>query len=73
MTVAAFEVGQSYSMTSACDHECVWTYTIARRTAKTIKTTCGKTLRLSVYNGVETCKPLGSYSMAPVLGADRKA
>ena len=37
-----FEVGKTYSMRSACDHNCVWTYTVTARTAQTITITDGK-------------------------------
>jgi hypothetical protein len=71
--IKAFEVGKTYTCRSICDHECVWSYTIAKRTAATITTTCGKTLRISKrltnYFGVEMVKPLGDYSMCPVLRA----
>jgi hypothetical protein len=68
-----FEAGRTYSMTSACDHECRWTFQVARRTAKSVwlVTESGGTImrRISVYNGEEQVFPLGSYSMAPILGA----
>ena len=75
--VKNFEIGKTYSCRSACDYNCVWTFTIASRTAKTIKTACGKTLRihakLTDYSKSETVFPLGNYSMAPVLTADKIA
>jgi hypothetical protein len=43
--------------------------TVAKRTAKTITTTAGKTLRVSVWQGVEQVKPWGTYSMAPIIDA----
>lgn len=64
-----FEVGKTYSTRSACDHDCIISITVASRTAKTIRTTEGKTLRPSVYDGAEMVKPFGSYSMAPVIRA----
>jgi hypothetical protein len=27
---------------------------------------------IRTYNGVETCRPLGTYSMCPVISADRE-
>lgn len=69
-----FETGKTYSCRSLCDHECVWSFTIAKRTDKTITTACGKTLKinakLSEYNQTETVFPLGRYSMAPTLRAN---
>lgn len=70
---ATFEIGKTYTCKSVFDHEAVFSYTIANRTAKTITTACGKTLRingkLSEYRGSECVLPLGNYSMAPVLQA----
>lgn len=31
-----FEVGKTYNMTSICDHNCIWTYTVTARTAQTM-------------------------------------
>ena len=73
----AFEVGKTYACRSVCDYNCVWTFTIAKRTDKSITTTEGKTLRinaqLTAYNEAETVFPLGKYSMAPILTADKVA
>lgn len=72
-----FEVGTQYSMISICDHECVWTYTVTARTAKTITITDGKeTLKcrvnqkISEYRNAETVYPFGRYSMTPSLVAE---
>jgi len=71
-----FEAGSRYRMTSACDSNCHWDYTVVRRSAKSlwIVGDDGETLRRSirVWQGVERVAPLGSYSMAPQLAADRK-
>lgn len=71
-----FEIGNTYSMKSICDHECVWTYTVVKRTATTITITDGKdatTCRInkivSERNNAETIYPIGRYSMAPSLHA----
>lgn len=37
-----FEIGKTYSMRSICDHDCVWTYTVTARTAKTITISDGE-------------------------------
>ena len=73
-----FEIGQTYSMRSICNHEAVWTYTVTKRTAQTITITDGeetKTCRVSKaatkYRNAETIYPIGRYSMAPALSADR--
>lgn len=41
-TMKKFEVGKGYSMTSVCDHNCVWTYTVTARTAQTITISDGE-------------------------------
>lgn len=71
-----FEIGKTYTMRSACDHECVWEYTVTKRTKSTITITDGektKTCRInkaiSEWDNTETIHPLGQYSMAPSLRA----
>lgn len=71
-----FEIGNTYSMTSICDHNCVWTYTVVARTAQTITLTDGReTIKcrvnkaISEWNKAETVYPLGRYSMCPSLVA----
>lgn len=71
-----FEVGKQYSMRSICNHDCVWTYTVTARTARTITITDGKEVKkcvvnqkASTYRNAETIFPLGRYSMAPMLTA----
>lgn len=72
-----FEIGKKYSMRSACDHECIWTYTVMKRTESTITIkdefgkvkTCRISKQISEWNKAESIKPLGSYSMAPTLVA----
>lgn len=71
-----FEVGKQYSMVSICNQDCVWTYTVTARTAKTVTLTDGKkTLKcrinqkVSEYRNAETVFPLGRYSMCPTLSA----
>lgn len=67
-----FEPGKSYYDRSACDHNCIFAYTIKKRTAKTavIVDRNGKEYRKRIYiYGDEENISLGSYSMAPVLSA----
>ncbi len=74
-----FEVGKTYSMRSACDHNCVWSYKVIARTAQTVTLADEKgreisrkiIRRISEWNKAESVYPLGQYSMAPVLVADR--
>lgn len=74
-----FEIGTTYSMRSACDHECVWAYTVTARTKFTVTlmddqgkiTRCRINSKFSDYCGAEIVFPLGRYSMAPTLCADK--
>lgn len=77
-----FEVGKKYSARSACDYECVWTFKVIKRTAATVTLSGNfyngvksKTFRVNQKEaerwGYETILPLGRYSMAPCLSADR--
>lgn len=71
-----FEIGATYSMRSACMHDCIWTYTVTNRTAQTVTITDGKEIKTcrickrdTQYRNAETIYPLGQYSMAPSLTA----
>ena len=75
-----FEIGQTYTMRSACMSDCIWSYTVTARTAQTVTITDGKEIKrcriskpVSQYRGAESIFPLGQYSMAPILSADRAA
>lgn len=70
--MAKFIIGRTYSTRSACDHNCIFSITIASRTAKMITTTTGKRLKVKEWDGNEQVKPMGSYSMCPIIGADDK-
>lgn len=72
-----FEIGKTYTARSACDRNCVWSFTVTARTDKTV------TLSGNFMNGVksknfrprltlsrdERILPLGNYSMAPAITA----
>ena len=71
-----FEIGKQYKMRSACDHECVWTFTVVDRTAKTVTITDGNEIRKckiaqkeTEWSGHESVYPLGKYSLCPILRA----
>jgi hypothetical protein len=64
-----FQTGNTYSTRSICDHNCIFSITVAKRTAKTITTTEGKRLGIRVYEDIEQVMPFGRYSMAPVISA----
>jgi hypothetical protein len=70
-----FEIGKTYATRSLCDYECIFSFTVVARTAKTItieSNAWGTVKRgIRLYDDVEICKPLGSYSMAPTIHADR--
>ena len=74
--MTTFNVGQTYSTRSICDHDCIFNCTVLSRTAKTVTVALhgGKTVKrgLSIWQGVEQFKPFGSYSMCPIFGADDK-
>lgn len=69
-----FETGKEYSCRSICDHNCIWTYEILKRTAKTITINIdGKNVsrRIYIYDNAECVNPLGTFSMAPILTAEK--
>lgn len=72
-----FEVGKTYSVRSICNHDCIWTYTVTKRTASTVTVddgdevkTCRINKKTSEYRGAESIYPLGNYSMCPILSAE---
>lgn len=82
--IKRFEVGKRYMMRSACDYDCVWLYVVVSRTASSVvlqQIRMGKPYgdqarfminkKSSEYYGAEAVKPLGTYSMSPVLRADK--
>lgn len=70
-----FEVGKTYKTSSLCDSECIYSFTILKRTAKRMTfTNHGETVTRGVWvgeDGVERCKPHGTYSMCAVIRADK--
>jgi hypothetical protein len=71
-----FQVGRTYATRSIGDYDCIFSFTILGRTAKTVTTEVhGKTVKrgLTVYDGVEQFKPFGSYSMCAIIRADKAA
>jgi hypothetical protein len=69
-----FKIGQTYTTRSACDYDCVFTWTVVGRTEKSIKIV-GDCLskptsrKIRIYGDYESVMPLGSFSMAPVISA----
>lgn len=75
-----FEVGKEYSVRSICNHECVWTYKIVKRTGCTVTIydgekakTCRINKKISEYRGAESIYPNGNYSMCAILSAEQPA
>lgn len=72
-----FQIGQIYSARSACDHECIFYWTVTARTAKqiTLEDRHGRVSKRGIrtYDGVEVCSPDGRYSMSPSIYANRPA
>lgn len=71
---STFQEGVTYATRSICDHDCIHSFTILARSAKSVRVKVhGKTVtrRVSEWQGVEQFKPFGSYSMAAIIGADR--
>lgn len=75
--LVSFEVGRRYACRSLGDHECVWTFEVIDRTAMFVllQEDDGQRRRVKVrvWQGVEACSPLGTYSLAPVLTAEKVA
>ena len=67
-----FTAGQQLETRSACDHNCIFTAEVVKRTAKfvTIKVR-GELKRCGVteHDGAEMIFPFGRYSMAPIFRA----
>jgi len=72
-----FQIGTTYTTRSACDHECIFAFTVTARSAKfvTLEDRHGRIARagVKVFDGEERCFPMGRYSMAPVISAGAAA
>ena len=77
-----FTANTAYSTRSVCDYNCVFNFFVVKRTAKTVTLSNdertdmdakGKTFRIREWEGVEQFKPFGSYSMAPIVTAEKVA
>ena len=70
--IKAFEVGKTYQTIIICDHNCIFSIEIVKRTAKTVivkKNGKEQRNRITVIDGRETIYPWGVYSMCPVIRA----
>ena len=74
-SIVRFEVGKTYQNRAASDWDTIYSFKIVSRTAKTlVYEQDGKQQKrgIYVYDGVEWCKPYGTYSMCSVIRADRE-
>ena len=72
-----FKKGQKYYMLSICDRNARWDFQVINRTAKmvTLKNLVSNEIikkKINILDGHEFCYPIGRYSMAPVLKAERE-
>ena len=71
-----FKTNEKYYMRSACDHECIWTFTVKSQvgTRLTLTHESGKETMHKIHNDGESefCYPLGIYSMQPILRASKQ-
>lgn len=84
--IKQFEVGKVYGMNSACDSECWWYYRVEARTKSTITLRqihsdgsdynetqkCRVLKKDTEFFKAEALKPLGDYSMCPILTAEKE-
>jgi len=69
-----FKIGTTYFTRSICNHDCIYKFEILNRTAKSVLILKDGDIvrrRLSIWNGAESFKPFGSYSMAAIISADK--
>jgi hypothetical protein len=72
-----FQIGKTYNCRSICDHDCIWSFSVTARSEKTVVIHCQGKIdtrrKVRVRDGIEEIDPVGRYSMAPVLRADKVA
>ncbi len=66
-----FEIGKTYTTRSVCDHDCVFTIEVIKRTDKTITYKEDDTVRRAKIRFNNDCEyiRIGNYSMAPNFSA----
>ena len=67
-----FQVSQTYSTRSIGDYNCIFSFEILKRTAKSVWVEVdGEVVRraIIVWRDAETFKPFGTYSMCPIVTA----
>ena len=76
-TIRKFETGKTYQTRSIGDYNCTFKIEVLKRTAKSIwfKDLHDSSIiirkSVKVYDGVEEVMPLGTYSMAPRITAEK--
>lgn len=73
-TSNTFQVGTTYYARSAANYDCVWGFEVIARTAKFVTLReDDDTMRVGVKTDAEGewALPFGTYSMAPVIRANR--
>lgn len=73
-----FITGKTYATRSICNHDCVFKFTIERRSKNSVWIDPYKNgnivrRKLTTWEGKEMFYPLGRYSMAPIIRADDMA
>lgn len=71
-----FHVGKTYAAPSPCDSKCTFSFTILKRSAKSVTIEVrGKRVRrlLKAGDRAEWFRPFGNYSMAATIYADKEA
>ena len=79
MTKKQFITGQTYGTSSICDSNCIFRFTVIRRSEKSLWLKDHSGIKKGVYRVKitdydqenETCSPLGSYSMSPVINSSK--
>lgn len=74
-----FKVGETYAARSICDHDCIFSAKVVRRTVHTVtfqeagrgEYTCRINAELAMLHNCEAVMPHGRHSMAPVFTADK--
>ena len=78
-----FETGKTYATRLISNHESIIRFTVIKRTDKTVTVTgdfmdtyatdrqAPHTLRVKLWQDVETFRPWGTYSMCPIVSAER--
>ena len=67
-----FQINKEYSARSICDYDCVFTFKILRRTAKSVWVKVHNKIvrrQIEIYDDTETFYPFGKYSMATCIYA----